>query len=269
MNNRDHCRVVVALALPVLCFAGRAWGQELLEVEQEKTFVYEEPDALSPVVRRLFVGELVQAVERVRSAENAEWLKLRLGVEQVGYARAERFVQPSGLPSTRWRPASIVRDEKPFGVALGGYGETFGPALRVRYLFFTRLGVELSPGLVMDGYAVKGRSLALTVVSHILLHNLTPVVGVGIVTLSYGEDIGTLNIWGAYTQGGLEWMLEGGFFLYAGVTFVRSLSLDVSYSWEDNANLHPVPNKFGNVGSHISNNAFYVIHPAVSVGFDF
>ena len=34
-------------------------------------------------------------------------------------------------------------------------------------------------------------------------------------------------------------------------------------------NLHPVPNKFGNVGSHISNNAFYVIHPAVSVGFDF
>jgi hypothetical protein len=25
----------------------------------------------------------------------------------------------------------------------------------------------------------------------------------------------------------------------------------------------------GNVGSHISDNAFYVIHPAVAVGFDF
>jgi hypothetical protein len=269
MNHRARRRLVIALALPLLLGSTAALGQELLEVDQERTFVYEEPDGLSPVVRRLFVGELVLALERVRNAENAEWLKLRLGSEQIGFARAERFVHPSGLPTTRWRPGSIVRDEKPFGVSAGLLGETFGPALRLRYLVFTRLGLELSPGLVMDGYQVKGRSLALAAVSHILLHNLTPVVGVGIVTLSYAQDIGTLNIWGAYTQGGLEWMLESGFFLYAGVTFVRSLSIDVSYTWEDNANLHPVPNQFGNVGSHISNNAFYVIHPAASAGFNF
>jgi hypothetical protein len=253
----------------MLCLAGLAHAQELLEVEQEKTFVYEEPNALSAVVRRLYVGELVQAVERVRNAENAEWLKLRLGAEQVGFARAERFVHATGLPATRWRPGFIVRDEKPFGVGAGMYAETFGPTLRVRYLFFTRLGVELAPGLVMDNYKVKGRSLSLTAVSHILLYNLTPVIGVGIVTLSYAEDISTLNIWGVYTQGGLEWMMENGFFLYAGVTFVRSVAIDVSYTWEDNANLHPVPNKFGNVGSHISDNAFYVIHPSVTVGFGF
>ena len=269
MNHRAHHRLGLVLALPLLCLAGLAHGEELLEVEQEKTFVYEEPDGLSPVLRRLYVGELVLAVERVRNAEDAEWLKLRLGAGQFGFARSERFVHATSLPSNHWHPGVIARDEKPFGVGAGIYSETFGPTLRLRYLFFTRLGVELAPGLVMDNYKVKGRSLSLTVVSHILLHNLTPVVGVGIVTLSYAEDISTLNIWGVYTQGGLEWMMENGFFIYAGVTFVRSVAIDVSYTWEDNANLHPVPNKFGNVGSHITDNAFYVIHPSVTMGFGF
>jgi hypothetical protein len=269
MTYLAHLRFFLFVALPVLGFAGQARAQELLEVEQEKTFVYEEPSSPSAVVRRLYVGELVLAVERIRTADNAEWLKLRLGNDQIGFARAERFVHATGLPTQRWRPGVIARDEKPFGVGAGMYGESYGPSLRLRYLFFTRLGVELASGLVMDGYQIKGRNLSLAAVSHLLLHNLTPVVGVGIVTLSYAEGAGTLHIWGMYTQGGLEWMFQSGFFLYAGITFVRSISIDVSYSWEDNLNLQPAPNKFGNVGSHISDNAYYVIHPSVTIGFDF
>jgi hypothetical protein len=101
------------------------------------------------------------------------------------------------------------------------------------------------------------------------LHNLSPVVEVGVVNLSYGQDISTLNIWGLYTHGGLEWMLDAGFYITAGVTFVRSLDISVAYSWQDNNNPHPVPGTFGNVGSHISNNNFYVVHPSVTVGWGF
>lgn len=257
-------------ALPVVCLAGAAHAQELLEVEQEKTFVYEEPNALSAVVRKLYVGELVLAVERVRSAENAEWLKLRLGGEMLGYARAERFVQPTGLPTKRWHPASVVRDENPFGVGAGILGEGFGPCLKARYLFFTRLGVTVAPGLVFDGYSVKGRSLSFALVSHLSLHNVSPMVELGAVGLSYAEGISTLKIWGFYTNVSLEWMLDVGLFINAGLTFVRSIDISVAYSWKDNNdNPQPVPATFGNVGSHISNNNFYVVHPSVTLGYGF
>jgi hypothetical protein len=269
MNRPCNILLCLLLTLPVLATAGRAHGQDVLEVEQEKTFVYEEPNSLSSVLRKLYVGELVLAVERVRSAENAEWLKLRLGDAVTGYARAERFVPATGLPTSRYRPASVVRDDKPFGVGAGMLGETFGPFLKARYLFFTRLGLVVAPGLVFDGYSVKGRSLSFGLISHLSLHNLSPVVEVGVVNLSYGQDISTLNIWGLYTHGGLEWMLDAGFYITAGVTFVRSLDISVAYSWQDNNNPHPVPGTFGNVGSHISNNNFYVVHPSVTVGWGF
>jgi hypothetical protein len=270
MSRPCQLLLSLSLAMPVLLLAGRARGQEVLEVEQERTFVYEEPNSLSPVLRKLYVGELVLAVERVRTAENAEWIKLRLGDAVTGYARAERLVQATGLPTARYRPASVVRDDKPFGVSAGLYGETFGPILKVRYLFFTRLGAVVAPGLVMDGYAVKGRSITFALVSHLSLHNLSPMVEIGAVNLSYGQGISTLNIWGIYTHGGLEYMFDSGLFINAGVTFVRSLDISVSYSWQDNGNLQPVPNdSFGNVGSHISNNNFYVVHPSIAVGWGF
>jgi hypothetical protein len=257
------------LALPILLLAGAAFGQELLEVEQEKTFVYEDPDALSAVVRRLYVGELVLALERVRTTDNAEWLKLSLGSEHSGYARAERFVHATGLPTTRWRPNRVIRDEKPFGVGGGMLGEYFGPSIKARYLFFTRLGVTMTGGLLMDGYAIKGRGFGAGLVSHILLHNVSPVVEIGLVDLAYHEDISTLNIVGVYTHGGVEWMIDAGFFISAGVTFVRSLTLDVSYSWEDIDRRPAVPPTFGNVGSHISSSTYYVIQPSVTAGFGF
>jgi hypothetical protein len=261
--------LLLLAAVPILCAASAAFGQELLEVEQDKTFVYAEPDSLSAVVRKLYVGELVLALERVRTDENAEWIKLSLGSAQVGYARAEHFVHASGLPMTRWRPSSIVRDEKPFGVGGGMLGEFFGPSIKARYLFFTRLGLTMAGGLVMDGYKIKGRSYGFGLVSHLLLHNVSPMVEVGLVNIAYHEDISTLNILGVYTHGGVEWMIDAGFFISVGVTFVRSLSIDVSYSWEDNLNMHPVPNTFGNVGSHISSNTFYLFQPSLTAGFGF
>jgi hypothetical protein len=269
MSRSFPSLLALLLALPVLVLAGRAHGQEVLEVEQERTFVYEEPNSLSSVLRKLYVGELVLAVERVRTAENAEWLKLRLGDAVTGYARAERFVPATGLPTARYRPSSVVRDEKPFGISAGLYGETFGPVLKARYLFFTRLGVLIAPGLVMDGYSVKGRSVTFALVSHLSLHNLSPMVEMGAVNLTYGQGISTLNIWGIYTHGGLEYMFDVGVFISAGLTFVRSIDISVSYSWQDNNNPQPVPGTFGNVGSHISNNSFYVVHPYIAVGWGF
>jgi hypothetical protein len=269
MKPRAHVVLRALVVAPLLAVAPAALGQELLEVEQEKTFVYEEPDALSAVVRRLYVGELVLAVERVRTGENAEWLKLSLGTEHTGYARAERFVHATGLPTARWHPDRVIRDEKPFGVCGTMLGEYLGPAIKARYLFFTRLGLTFAGGLVMDGYSVKGRGFGFGLVSHLLLHNLSPVVEVGIVNLSYHEDISTLNVWGVSTHGGMEWMFNFGLFVSAGVTFVRSLAIDVSYGWEDNLNMHPVPNQFGNLGSHISSSTFYLFQPSFAAGFGF
>jgi hypothetical protein len=269
MKLGARAAIPLLVVLPILSLAGAAHGQELLEVEQEKTFIYEEPDALSAVLRRLYVGELVLAIERVRTGDNGEWVKLSIGTERTGFARAERFVRATGLPTSRWRPTSVVRDENPFGVGVGMLGEYFGPSLKARYLFFTRLGLTMGGGLVMDGYAVKGRGYGAGIVSHILLYNLSPVVEVGLVNLMYHEGIGTLNIVGVYTHGGVEWMLDAGFFISAGVTFVRSLSIDVSTSWEDNGKQPSVPPTFGNVGSHISSNTFYLMQPSLTVGFGF
>jgi hypothetical protein len=259
---------IVPLAV-ILLVASTAFGQELLEVEQEKTFVYEQPDALSAVVRRLYVGELVLALERVRTAENTEWLKLSLGSEHGGFARAERFVQATGLPTARWRPSRVIRDEKPFGVSGGMLSEFLGPSLKARYLFFTRLGVTLAGGVVMDDYTIKGRGVSSGLISHLLLYSVSPVVEVGVVNLAYHENSSTLNIWGVYTHGGVEWMADFGLFIGAGVTFARSLSIDVSYSWEDRTNPQSVTPTFGNLGSHISSNTFYLFQPSLTAGFGF
>jgi hypothetical protein len=261
--------IQLLLALPILSLAGTAHAQELLEVEQEKTFIYEAPDALSAVLRRLYVGELVLATERVRTPDNGEWVKLSIGSELTGFARGERFVRATGLPTSRWRPASMVRDDKPFGIGGGMLGEYFGPSLKARYLFFTRLGLTMSGGLVMDGYAIKGRAYSFGLISHILLHNVSPVVEVGVVNLASHEGRSTLNILGVYTHGGVEWMIDAGLFISVGVTFVRNLSIDVSTSWEDRSNPPATPPTFGKVGSHISSNTFYLVQPSLTVGFGF
>ncbi len=262
-------RIVVLAGLVALLAAPAAVAQELLEVEQERTFVYEEPDALSPVLRRLYVGELVLALERTTTAEHAEWLKLSLGAERSGYARAERFVPATGLPTVRWRPGRVIRDEKPFAIHGGMLGEFLGPSIQARYLFFTRLGVTAAGGLVMEDLAIKGRGVSFGLVSHLLLSSVTPVAGVGLVNLAYHEDSSTLNVWGVYTYGGLEWMADFGLFVGLGVTFARSLSIDVSYSWEDRAYRPATAPTFGSLGSHISSNTFYLLQPYFAAGVGF
>ena len=64
-------------------------------------------------------------------------------------------------------------------------------------------------------------------------------------------------------------MADFGLFIGAGVTFARSLAINISYSWEDRMVSQPVAPTYGNLGSHISSNTFYLFQPGVTAGFGF
>jgi len=169
----------------------------------------------------------------------------------------------------RWTPTRIVRDDRPLGCAGAFWGENFGAQLKLRYLVFTRLGITVGNGMLWENPGLAGRSLSLGIISHLALHNLSPVVEVGAITFSRTSGERTLNIFGIYTNIGLEWMFDWGLFLSAGMAFTRSIDINVSANWENRNTAANVDGTFGSLERHISGNALYSVEPTCSIGYSF
>jgi hypothetical protein len=260
---------LATIAATMLLLRGRAQAADLHEVEQERTFVYEQPDPQSPVLRRLYLGELVDVEASVHAEDGSDWVKVGFGPQRVGYVRANHLVKATNLPRERWQPAHVVRDERPLGCAGAFWGETFGAMLKLRYLVFTRLGVTVGSGMVWENPGLSGRSLSVGLVSHLALHNLSPVVEVGAISFSRRADDRTLNIFGIYTNISLEWMFDWGLFVSAGMAFMRSLDINVSVDWENLDRTSFSGGSYGSLGRHIQGNILYAVEPTWSLGYSF
>jgi hypothetical protein len=269
MNGTTRLGLASILAAALLV-AGRAHAAELHEVEQEHAFVYEQPDPQSPVLRRLYLGELVEVEASVRASDGTDWVKVTFGPQREGFVRASRLVKSGSLPRERWQPTRVVRDERPLGCSGVFWGETFGAMFRLRYLLFTRLGITAGDGMLWESPGLAGRNLSLGIVSHLALHNFSPVVEVGAISFTHsGSNDRTLSIFGIYTNVGLEWMFDWGLFLSAGLSFVRSLDISVSVNWENRNTASNSDGSFGSIERHIKGNILYTVQPVWAIGFGF
>ena len=249
--------------------ASHAQAADLHEVEQEHTFVYEQPDPQSAVLRRLYLGELVDVVANVHADDGSDWVKVNFGPQRAGFVRSNHLVKAGSLPRERWQPTHVARDEHPFGCGGDFWGQTFGAMFKLRYLLFTRLGITLGSGMVWENPGLSGRSLSLGIISHLALHNLSPVVEVG--GISFSRDAGnrTLNILGVYTNVGLEWVFDWGLFLSAGMSFMRSIEINVSVNWSNLDSTSFTGGSFGSLERHIKGNILYAVEPTWSIGYSF
>lgn len=260
------CALLAALAASA---SATAAAEAPVEVLIENAVAYEEPDPMSAVVRRLYPGEIVVPVARVRDEEGKTWLRIRLGRTSFGYVRAA-WVGPAGkLPAKRWKKKTVVRDARPIGGGIRGYGEILGGAVSVRYLPLTRLGATFSLGAVFDDVHLKGTALSFGIVSFFATTNLSPMIEAGFTRLGYHSGLSTMRVYGFYMTAGMEWMFDFGMYVHAGVTYVRSIDIDVAIEWE-NADDAPVTrSSYGKLESFMRNDVFQAIQPMFGVGYGF
>jgi hypothetical protein len=267
--NSTTSLLIASIAAATVLVVSRAQAADLHEVEQEHTFVYEQPDPQSPVLRRLYLGELVDVVASVHAEDGSDWVKVNFGPEHVGFVRANHLVRSGSLPRERWQPSRIARDERPFGCAGVFWGETLGAMFKLRYLLFTRLGITLGSGMVWENPNLSGHSLSLGIVSHLAFHNLSPVVEVGAISFSRDSGDRTLSILGIYTNIGLEWIFNWGLFVSAGMSFMRSIDIGVAVNWENRNTMPNTDGTFGSLERHIKGNILYAVEPTCSIGYSF
>jgi len=240
-----------------------------LEVVADDVVVHEEPDALSAVVRRLYAGEIIEPIERVRAEDGKVWYKIRLGKSSFGYVRA-RSVEPAGtLPEARWKKRVIVRDARPLGGGVRGYGELFGGAISVRYLPLTRLGATFSLGAVFDDKAMKATAFSIGLVSFFATTNISPMVEAGFSRLGYHSGLSTMRAYAFYLTVGLEWMFDFGLYLHGGVTYIRSMDIDVAVEWENTRDAPVSRGTYGKMEEYMRNNVLQAIQPMFGVGYGF
>jgi len=263
------CAFLAALAASGACAAGKKSATPL-EVVADNAVAYEEPDAASAIARRLYPGEIVEPVARVRSADGKVWFKIRLGKTAFGYVRAGSVGPAGELPESRWRKDIIVRDKRPLGGGIRGYGELFGGAVSVRYLPLTRLGATFSLGAVFDDGDMKATAFSIGIVSFFATTNISPMVEVGFSRIGYHAGLSTMRVYAFYLTAGIEWMFDFGMYLHGGVTYVRSMDIDVAVEWE-NARDAPVSRArtYGKLDEYMRNDVFQAIQPMFGAGYGF
>jgi hypothetical protein len=263
------CALLASLTASATCAAEKKAAAPL-EVVTDKAVVYEEPDAMSAVVRRLYVGEIIEPVERVRTEDGKDWIKIRLGKRSFGYVRAASVGPAGELPDSRWKRDTIVRDKRPLGGGIRGYGELFGGAVSLRYLPLTRLGATFSLGAVFDDSAMKATAFSIGIVSFIATTNISPMIEVGFSRIGYHSGLSTMRVYAFYLTVGIEWMFDFGLYLHGGVTYIRSMDIDVAAEWENTSDA-PVARapSYGKLDEYMRNEVFQAIQPMFGAGYGF
>ena len=256
--------ILLLIWLPLSAFA----ATEYVQVEGQNAYVYEEPDKLSPILRRLYSGEIVKPVERISTSDGYKWVRVALG-SASGYVSAEQLDKAAGLPETVWAPQRVLRHEMPLSLAFKGGGELFGAGLNLRHMSLTRLGLSFSVGPVLDHGAMKGTAMSGGVVMCTALSNLSPIVETGFTRLSYHDAGSTLRMSAYYLSGGLEWMFGNGIYADLGVTYVRSMDVEIVYEYEDVRDGQVSVGSYGIFGAASEGASFQAARPMLTVGFAF
>ncbi|MCK5690807.1 SH3-like domain-containing protein [Myxococcota bacterium] len=237
-------------------------------VIEQKTFVFEQPDALSNALRRLYVGEIVHVTDRITVTTGKRWAQISLGNQAFGYVEDSHLVGTRRLEARSWQPPRVIRNERPLAFSIRGMGETFGGGLNMRYLPFSRLGFSFTAASVLDKSEMRGTALSLSMISYLSLSNFSPMLEIGFTRLSYHQGLSTLRMTALFFTAGLEWIFDWGGFANVGVTYLRNMDLEVAAEYAD-ARDNPIETGDYGVLDPGDENAFQSLLPLVSVGYAF
>jgi hypothetical protein len=268
---------MAAIAASAFFFADAAAGDApgaddsgSYEVTEDQTFVHERPDRLSPIARRLYPGEVVRRVDHLVAEDGVVWVEIEMGEGRRGYVLAKKLDVAGRFPRGRWHKTIIIRDERPLAISVRGMGETHGASLDVRYLPFTRFGVSLGLGPVLDEWKAHGTALTAGFLLFAGTRNLSPFFDIGVTRLSYHETRTKLQITALYVTFGLEWMASFGGFVTAGVTYVRSMDISITVKHDDALGGDYDFGSYGTFGEEIEDGELYqAVYPAFSIGYGF
>jgi hypothetical protein len=226
---------VIILFFGVTSFARFSFAQStgplLVTVSMKDVILYESPTKSSPVVRRVFPGEVLKIIETVQVEQREIWGKVFLSPNQVAYVEGSVLSRADSLPQEMWRPPQVLRNQLPVSFAAKGTGELFGPGLQFRYLPFTRLGINLGAGSVLDTGRSKGFSVAYGLTCVLSMDNFSPFVETGTSTLTLNDGQSSLRISTFFVNVGVEWILRSGYFFGAGISYSRSYNIQVAYDF--------------------------------------
>jgi opacity protein-like surface antigen len=241
------------LAFILIFLAQLAVAQEhepiFATISVKNVLLYESPSTSSPVVRRVFVGEVLKITETIKTEQGAVWGKVFLTPTQVAYVPGVYFANSGSLQQEMWKPKEVLRNEMPFAVAAKGTSELYGPGLEFRYLPFTRLGITVGAGSVLDDGRSKGFSVAYGLTCILSMENFSPFVETGTSTLTFNDSNSTLRISSFYINAGVEWMIRSGYFVGLGLSYNRSYNIQVAYDY-GYAKSNSGSLKVGNYGSY-------------------
>jgi hypothetical protein len=248
-----------------------AWpaGEDGLEILEDDVLAHEQPDPESPVVRRLFRGEIVAGHRYLETPEGRVWLEISLGEDGRGYVPANKVAPAGRFPRTTWRKSTIVRDEHPVGLSLRALGETYGVALNLRYLAFTRLGLSLGAGPVLEDFTPRGTALTVGILMLASTRNLSPFFDIGATRMSYHEDRTKLQITALYITVGLEWMADWGGFVAGGITYLRSMDISITIKYDDARAGYYSMGSYGFFGEMLDGELFQAVAPSFTIGYGF
>lgn len=251
----------------------RADGREPIfaTISVKNVLLYESPTTSSPIVRRVFLGEILKVVETVKTEKGEIWGKVFLSPSQTGYLQGIYFTNIGSLEQKLWQPEEVLRSEMPFSFAAKGTSELFGPGLQFRYLPFTRLGITIGAGSVIDNGRSKGFSVAYGLTCILSMKNFSPFVETGTSTLTFNDGHSSLRISTFYINAGVEWIIRSGYFIGAGISYNRSYNVQISYDYgyaKTSSGSLQVGN-YGSFGGLDGPDSLQKLNPLFLVGYSF
>lgn len=246
-------------------------GPVFVTITAKNVLLYESPTTSSPVVRRVFVGEILKILETVKNEQNEIWGRAYLSPSQVAYIQGVYLSNSSTAQQELWKPEEVLRNQMPFAFALKGPSELFGPGLQLRYLPFARLGLTLGVGSVLDEGQMKGSSLAFGLVCMLSMGNLSPFIETGSTTLTFNDTHSTLRISTFYVNVGVEWILQSGYFFAVGVSYNKSYDVQVAfdYDYAKTSNGSLALGNYGSFNKVDGKSSLQQLNPLFLVGYSF
>jgi hypothetical protein len=223
------------LIFALMSLASLTFAQErepfFVTITLKNVLIYESPISSSPIVRRVFTGEVLKITDTVKTPRGEIWGKVFLSPNQTGYIQGMYFANSGSLQIEIWQPQDVLRSQLPFSFAAKGPAELFGPGLQFRYLPFTRLGIVVGAGSVLDNGRTKGFSVAYGLTCILSMKNFSPFVETGSSILTFKDQNSSLSISTFYINAGVEWILRSGYFVGVGLSYNRSYKTQVTYDY--------------------------------------
>jgi len=234
----------------------------------EKTFIHESPSEVSAVIRMVYIGEVLKAEEKLNTEAGA-WFRVKIGLQRHGFVSASKVENAADVEERNWQPDRIIRNERPLGVGLIGYGGVFGAGLELRYQAVSRVGLVVSTGAVVGQGGVKGYMFGSGLQLFVALWNISPFIEAGVGRVSFHDKKSIQRVTYFYGKGGIEWMMDQGWYFNIFLTYMRSADIEIVYEVEDVRAGESGLGDYGFLNTDRDSSALQFLRPGASIGYAF